>query len=96
MVKTNYPIWMTRFFKNFTKMSGQDFAILLEMISSIIAKQNTFFREVMLPEDKCKISRQIILRSVPEVCRATCELLRKCIKVCSVTTIFYLQVKLLK
>ena len=32
------------FFKNFTRISREDFAILLEMIRPKIVKQNTFFR----------------------------------------------------
>jgi hypothetical protein len=32
------------FFENFTRMSREDFVILLEMIRPKIVKQNTFFR----------------------------------------------------
>lgn len=83
------------FFKNFTRMSREDFGILLEKIKPKIIKRNTYFREAIPPEVRLaiclrflasgdsyislqytfKVSRQLISRIVPEVCRAICEVL---------------------
>lgn len=48
------------FFQNFTRMSKQDFAILLDIISLIIAKQNTFFREAIPPEARLTVTLRFL------------------------------------
>ena len=44
------------FFKNFSRMSREDFAILLGMIRPQIVKQNTFFGEAIPPEVRLAVT----------------------------------------
>ena len=48
------------FFKNFTRMSREDFAILLDMIRPQIVKQNTFFREAIPPEVRFAVTLRFL------------------------------------